>query len=208
MTYLVDKLIVITGCLFALGGTPASNLPLPPINPRLEEIIALGEQLEEPYIVIYKYTSTLYFVDQHEIKEYEIATGMASGKKNKSGDFKTPEGTYSICDKHPSDRFRKFLEINYPNEKDAKNALEQRRISRREYESIIQNLKKGKCPSPNTYLGGVIGIHGPKKLTLFGEEFSLATLFNWTRGCIATDEEGIDQLYQQTPLKTTVIIKD
>lgn len=65
--------------------------------------------------------------------------GTSVGHKVQEGDGKTPEGHYYINDKHPSQKFQKFLNISYPNEQDKINAM-----------------KLGVSP------GGSVGIHGDK----------------------------------------------
>ncbi|MBO4476225.1 MAG: L,D-transpeptidase [Bacteroidales bacterium] len=60
--------------------------------------LAASPQESDPYIVIDKqnFTLTLFDGDGTAIKVYSIACGSGIGNKTRSGDHKTPEGTFSI----------------------------------------------------------------------------------------------------------------
>lgn len=78
-------------------------------------------------------------------------------------DRKTPEGEYRICNHHDRAHTNHTvaMSINFPNESDLSDALARRRISKKEYDVQMARLKRGLCPTPDTYLGGWIRIHGP-----------------------------------------------
>lgn len=110
-------------------------------------------------------------------KVYEIAIGKGgAGHKRHRGDGRTPEGTYQIDSRHRSKRFHRFLHISYPNAKDRKR--------------FRQARASGEIPA-GVGIGGAIGIHGEKN----GREGLPHKLFDWTQGCIALDNEEIEELF-------------
>jgi hypothetical protein len=105
----------------------------------------------------------------------------AEGPKLWRGDNRTPEGTYRICRIKPS-RFKTFMWLSYPNAADARSALRAGRITFSDYERIVDALRQGDCPPPDTVLGGLVGIHGD-----YAEP---PRLYDWTEGCIAVPRDG------------------
>ena len=117
------------------------------------------------------------------LKTYQIALGgNPNGPKERQGDNKTPEGTYSIDSRNRDSRYHLSLHISYPNEKDKKRAKE-----------------LGVPP------GGDIMIHGIKNgLSWVGE---LHTEVDWTKGCIAVTNEEIEEIDRLVPNGTIVEIR-
>jgi murein L,D-transpeptidase YafK len=123
---------------------------------------------------------TLYQNGQ-PVRIYNIALGFApSGDKVREGDGKTPEGTYKIDRRNPQSAFTLSLGINYPLPEDLKRARE-----------------------GGYSAGGDIFIHGqPNKLP---DNRKYAG--DWTAGCIALTNPEIREIWQVTPIGTTVEIK-
>ncbi len=120
---------------------------------------------------------SLFFQKKH-IKTYNIKLGFNPiGPKQKEGDGKTPEGRYFITHHNPNSAYHLSLGINYPNQKDMKNAKE-----------------KG------FDAGGNIFIHGGP------ENFFTQLFVDWTKGCIAVYDHEIEEIYQMVPDGTTVYI--
>jgi lipoprotein-anchoring transpeptidase ErfK/SrfK len=112
------------------------------------------------------------------------------GTKLWEGDRRTPEGVYTIVEKHPSRRWMWFLTLNYPNI-----------IDKRRYEELRDG---GVIPVEDgrpVGVGGRIGIHGTDNSLLNTGNV------NWTTGCVSVDNKDIDQLYKLLPVGTVVIIK-
>ncbi|MCF6444594.1 murein L,D-transpeptidase family protein [Nereida sp. MMG025] len=100
------------------------------------------------------------------LRRYRIALGFApKGDKTVEGDGKTPEGTYFIDRRNANSRFHLSLGISYPNAQDRAEAA-----------------RLGQKP------GGDIFIHGR------GPRFSKAR-GDWTWGCIAVDDDEIEEIY-------------
>ena len=118
------------------------------------------------------------------IKTYRIGLGgNPVGHKQVLGDQKTPEGYYKLDYYNPQSSFYKSLHISYPNNRDYKNAR-----------------KLGKSP------GGSIMIHGQpngKKMekSFFGRQK------DWTAGCIALDNDEMDEVLRLVQVGTPIHIK-
>jgi tetratricopeptide (TPR) repeat protein len=117
------------------------------------------------------------------IKIYKIALGgNPIGPKEKQGDNKTPEGTYTIESRNRHSEYHLSLRISYPNEKDKKRAE-----------------KLGYSP------GGDIMIHGIKNG--FSWVGGLHSEIDWTEGCIAVTNKEMEEIARMVPNGTPVEIR-
>jgi len=132
-------------------------------------------------------------------ESFEIRLGShPQGHKVARGDRRTPEGTYRVCQVKPS-RFRSFLWLTYPNERDALEALQEARLTPDQYRRIMSALASGECPPPDTPLGGLVGIHGDYE--------NPPRAYDWTEGCIAlTRNEDLLRLASVVRPGTPVVI--
>lgn len=120
-----------------------------------------------------------YFADTFKV--FRISLGASPvGHKVKEGDNKTPEGTYFISYKNPNSRGYKSLKISYPNEQDRQNA-------------------KALNVSP----GGDIFIHG---LWWAEQDPKNHWKDNWTRGCIALNNQEVEEIFNHTECNTEITI--
>ncbi|HYL58572.1 MAG TPA: L,D-transpeptidase [Candidatus Acidoferrales bacterium] len=125
-------------------------------------------------------------------KTYHAVFGRSfePGTKLWEGDRRTPEGVYTIIEKHPSRRWECFLTLNYPNE-----------VDRRRYEELRE---VGVVPAEDgrpVGVGGRIGIHGTDNPALNKGDV------NWTTGCISVSNRDVVELNKLLPTGTVVIIK-
>lgn len=104
-------------------------------------------------------------------------------------DDKTPLGRFRVGWVNEKSRYYRFFGLNYPNLDTAKRALDENRITRETWLSILEAKSMGKPPPQDTPLGGHIGIHGIGR----GDQ-EIHHEYNWTNGCIALTNEQIDQL--------------
>jgi L,D-peptidoglycan transpeptidase YkuD (ErfK/YbiS/YcfS/YnhG family) len=113
------------------------------------------------------------------IKTYEVGLGF-NGLSDKlhAGDDATPEGEYRVIKKIAPTKYGNALLINYPNEEDIKR---------------FNEAKKRGYITPSTKIGGLIEIHGGGKDGL-------------TRGCVALDDDEMEELYKMIPVGTQVTI--
>jgi len=155
---------------------------------------------------IYKSDRLLLVKKDHTLQQtFRIATGSGgSGDKIHRGDNKTPIGVYKIMYFKEDSRFHYFMQLNFPNAKDAFDGLKNNTIDQYEFGQIISALKRKMLPDQETDLGGAIGIHGigeetEDKLALHEDE-------NWTQGCIAMKNKEIEELRHFVHIGTPVII--
>ena len=122
------------------------------------------------------------------LKKYDIALGENPvGPKRVQGDKKTPEGKYKLDYYKANSSFYKALRISYPNRKDSRNAW-----------------KMGKSP------GGAIMIHGQPNNRKIEKSF-LNRFFkrnnDWTAGCIALENDEMDEVLRLVKVGTPIHIK-
>ncbi|MFT3773225.1 MAG: L,D-transpeptidase [Minicystis sp.] len=123
------------------------------------------------------------------VKTYRIAIGPGgAGHKRMEGDKVTPVGTYRIVGQIKG-LFHQFLTVSYPNDEDRTRFAELKH--------------RGKIPRDAT-IGGGIGIHGVN-----GKQWKGVHKENdWTLGCIALDDDEIDEIAARVKTGTTVVITD
>ncbi len=140
-------------------------------------------------------------------RRYKIATGRGGrGDKQSTGDNRTPTGRYRIVRFNDGSRFAFFMHLNYPNLKDAFYGLKNEVITRADFDRIITALRTGRVPPQNTRLGGLIGIHGLGDAT--AEQRRLHDKVDWTEGCIALDNDDIEDLRRYVTVGTVVVIAE
>ncbi len=133
-------------------------------------------------IHIKKSTHTLeLFADKALVKAYTVALGPGgSGPKLREGDKVTPVGRYFVGHAIPS-QFHLFMWVSYPNADDKKR---------------FETLKsEGKIPK-DARIGGDIGIHGG------------GSRGDWTLGCIALENDEIEEVSRLVKDGATVDIED
>lgn len=128
---------------------------------------------------------------------YPVAFGFnPRGHKQRSGDGRTPEGSYVISEMLHQNLARRYgarsLRLSYPNHADARSGLRRGLITERQYRRIVSLLKQGKTPLQTTRLGGSIRIHGG------------GVGRNWTLGCAAMRDADIIELYRVVKVGTPV----
>ena len=124
----------------------------------------------------------LVFNDNHLVKMYRICLGVnPEGRKQVSGDYKTPEGLYHTTYRNEFSQFHKSFGISYPNAEDVMNAK-----------------KLGKSA------GGDVMVHGlPNRDANVGMD---RYQNDWTWGCIALRNEEIDELFTRVNPGTPIFI--
>lgn len=164
-------------------------------------------KLEDPNIIIDRRTYTLnLYEDSVLIKSYRANFGRnLRDKKKLANDGATPVGDYKICSITDDPLYYKFLKLNYPNLDDAVDALRKSLITQREFNEIKFEFYYEDCISPNTILGGNIGIHGLGRLNAVFR--NLPFVYNWTDGSIAISNENLDELLTVIKKGTKVVIK-
>ncbi len=129
-------------------------------------------------IVVYKSKRKMYaYKNGKLVEEFRISLGANGGgnggDKVKAGDYRTPEGSYSIVRKKCDNRLYKSLMISYPSEADKAAAR-----------------KRGVSP------GGYITIHGQPKWNADGRGDNFTLSRDWTEGCMAVPNLAMDKLWK------------
>jgi len=114
--------------------------------------------------------------DPTVVKTYSIAIGWGgAGPKLREGDGVTPVGEYEITGRLAKSPWHTLLGVSYPNYEDVKR---------------FAALKaEGKIPY-DAKIGFGIALHGRRADQLDGEHKKT----DWTLGCIAVDNEEIDEI--------------
>lgn len=148
-----------------------------------QKIFALRTESADKVLIEKKERRLTLFSKGEVIKTYKIALGGDPvGPKERQGDNKTPEGTYTIDSRNRNSDYHLSLRISYPNEKDKLRA-------------------KALGVSP----GGDIMIHGIKNgLSWVG---ALHAGIDWTKGCIAVTDKEMEEIYKLVPNGTIVEIR-
>lgn len=140
-------------------------------------------------------------------RTFQVALGRGGrGDKQKTGDNKTPIGTYRIIGVNDRSQFDMFLRLNYPSVKDAFYGLKDSRITRTQFNRIVGALRRNQMPPQNTELGGSIGIHGIGEETV--EKVQIHESLDWTRGCIALRNADLHELRPYLDIGTRVVIHE
>lgn len=123
-------------------------------------------------VLVDKSERKMWLINQgQKYREYDISLGdNPSGHKEQEGDERTPEGRYTIDYRNPQSSYHLSLHINYPRDKDRESAY-----------------SKGLNP------GGDIFIHGlPNRLRNSNVDMKG---FDWTNGCIAVNNQEIEEIW-------------
>lgn len=168
------------------GEPPVSALPVIP-KPDWWAFVGVElprDVLADRILILKKERQMVLFSDGKPLKTYQIALGYApEGPKRYEGDGKTPEGVYHISYKNPNSSFHLSLKISYPNAEDKARAR-----------------ALGRPP------GGDIMIHGlPNRDRRSVEQHH--PNWDWTWGCIAVNNEEIEELWRAVPVGTKIEIR-
>ncbi len=153
--------------------------------------LSLGKELKSDLLIdkleAYKSKRMLYgYHKGKKIFESRMSLGKNAdkGDKIRAGDYRTPEGSYTIVRKKCDPRLYRSLMISYPNEQD-----------------IAEAKKRGVNP------GGYITIHGQPKWNADGrgDEYTLA--HDWTEGCMAVPNKKMKQLWESVKLGVPITIR-
>jgi L,D-transpeptidase-like protein len=150
----------------------------------VQETVAASAESGSHAILVDKVRHTLTLLKAgRPVRSYRADIGL-NGAQDKSvaGDKATPEGQYKIIEKKGPGRTRwyKALLINYPNERD---------------EAEFDAARRRGAISSRARIGGLIEIHGE------GGRFQ-----DWTDGCIALENDDIDELFDLVSIGTPITI--
>jgi murein L,D-transpeptidase YafK len=109
------------------------------------------------------------------LRSYHVALGLSPvGQKERSGDFRTPEGSYRLERRNARSDYFLSIKVSYPNQDDVK------RARARHWDT-----------------GGSIMIHGlPNQLK---HDLDYYLQHDWTDGCIAVSNADMVEIWMLTP---------
>lgn len=138
--------------------------------PRIAPETALNTSVDSIVVLKAQRQMEVYHHGQF-LKSYRVCLGPSPvGPKHFRNDGKTPEGIYYINGKYPNSHYHKALSVSYPSAAD-----------------MAYARQHGK-PA-----GGDIRIHGLPNA--FKHEPGESATDDWTLGCIAVNDEEIDELF-------------
>jgi hypothetical protein len=136
------------------------------------------------FVLVRKSERRLYLMRRGAVlRSYRVALGLNPvGHKQRSGDFRTPEGRYRLERRNPRSDFFLSIQISYPNARDAAEAR-----------------RNGWSP------GGSIMIHGlPNEPRRSAEYYSTQ---DWTDGCIAVSNADMLEIWMLVSDNTPIAIE-
>jgi murein L,D-transpeptidase YafK len=109
------------------------------------------------------------------VRSYHVALGLSPvGQKERSGDFRTPEGSYRLERRNARSDYFLSIKVSYPNRDDVK------RAHARHWDT-----------------GGSIMIHGLPNQLKHDTDYYLN--HDWTDGCIAVSNADMVEIWMLTP---------
>ncbi len=170
----MNRFLRIALCLTALGvpSIGVSDNALPHTKPVADRLVV---DKSERQLTLLK--------DGEVLRRFDISLGLSpSGHKRQEGDFKTPEGVYTLEAKNPNSDFFLSVKVSYPNEQDRRNAA-----------------RRGVHP------GGQIMIHGQPNEPKHPVESYKGR--DWTDGCIAVSNGDMVDIWLMTEVGTEIEIQ-
>ena len=172
---------------------PAAQLAaLAPVNPQTPNLGGAGPDTSSPprpfvqadKVVVDKSDRKLYLMrHQRVVAEYPVKLGLNPyGHKQQEGDFRTPEGRYTLNRRNPRSDFFLAIQVSYPNKEDAAWAKE-----------------NGWSP------GGLIMIHGQPNVPKRPADFYANR--DWTDGCIALSNADMVDVWLRTSVGLPIEIR-
>jgi murein L,D-transpeptidase YafK len=150
-----------------------------------DELISQGVAKK---IVVVKSKRVMVLFDENDkiLSRHRISLGKNNiGTKLKQGDYKTPEGTYSIIDKRSDKVYYREMLLDYPNQED-----------------------KERSKGLGFSTGGGITIHAQPNWNWDGHGNDYTLSNDWTEGCIAVTNEGMNAIWEMIALGTVIEIRE
>ena len=148
-------------------------------------IAATAEELRPvDQVLVVKSERRLYLLrDGQPVRSYRVALGLNPlGRKERAGDFRTPEGRYLLDLRNATSDYFLSIHLSYPNDQDRQQAR-----------------RRGWQP------GGSIMIHGLPNWPKHPVDYYRSA--DWTDGCIALSNDDMLELWQLTRTNTPMEIR-
>jgi len=159
--------------------------------------ISACDSVPDDYVVVRKSARNLALCQSGAlVQNYRAGLGFDPvGDKEQQGDGRTPEGVFYVTVSNPTSDFYKSLDVSYPDKEDAARGLAAGLITAAEQAAI--DAAQDACaesPASTGLLGGDIEIHGNH------------TQGDWTYGCVAISDAGMDAVFAALGVGDTVVI--
>ncbi len=163
-------LALAAGAAHADGAPQAQLPPGEPVSLRTDALPVVDR------VLVRKSERRLYLMHGgNVVRSYHVELGLSPvGQKERSGDFRTPEGAYRLDLRNPRSDYFLSIKVSYPNPTDLKRARAHR------WEA-----------------GGSIMIHGLPNYMKHDPEYY--TSHDWTDGCIAVSNADMVEIWMLTP---------
>ena len=171
-------------CLVALAASAAARAEGPLTTsaiaaPSVDAGLPLADS-----VIVRKSERHLYLMRHGQVlRSYKVALGFnPDGHKQSEGDFRTPEGKYTLTRRNPNSEYFLSIQISYPNDQD-----------------VARARKLGVRP------GGAIMIHGQPNTPRKPRDYYANV--DWTEGCIAVSNSDMVEIWLMTPPDTPIEIE-
>jgi murein L,D-transpeptidase YafK len=152
---------------------PAPGSPAPAASPEVADKVVVAKRERRLYLLR----------EDRVIAEYPVKLGLNPyGPKTKEGDFRTPEGVYTLTRRNSDSEFFRSIQVSYPN-----------------FADFARARAFGLEP------GGLIMIHGQPNSPRKPADWYANN--DWTDGCIAVSNADMIDIWQRTRPGTPVVIK-
>jgi murein L,D-transpeptidase YafK len=163
---------LVLGCTWSVG--QSDSLPEAPLAspapPSLDKLPTVDR------VVVHKADRRMMLMHGgNVVRTYHVQLGLnPQGQKQRSGDFRTPEGTYRLDRRNPRSDFFLSIKVSYPNE---------------------QDLRRARAQHWDT--GGSIMIHGLPNVLKHDEDYYAS--HDWTDGCVAVSNADMVEIWMLVP---------
>ncbi len=127
------------------------------------------------YVLVRKSERRLYLMREGRVlRSYPVRLGLnPEGHKTEEGDFRTPEGVYTLAARNPRSEFFLSLKVSYPSPDDREDAR-----------------RRGVPPGGNIMIHGLPNV--PRKPLNYYRDV------DWTNGCIAVNNDDMLEIWLLT----------
>jgi murein L,D-transpeptidase YafK len=182
MTFRTLATLVVLACVAPAAladGLPQAPPPAQPAPQVVPQPVMLTTGSALPVVdrvVVRKSERRLYLMHGGNlVRSYHVSLGLNPvGQKERSGDFRTPEGSYRLDQRNERSDYFLSIRVSYPNESD---------------------LRRARAHRWDT--GGSIMIHGEPNFLKHDPEYYLH--HDWTDGCIAVSNADMLEIWMLVP---------
>jgi hypothetical protein len=152
---------------------------------------------KDDYVVVRKSKRNVALCKSGKLVK-NLRSGLGSkptGDKVEEGDGKTPEGVFYVPRLVPNSSYYKAFLLSYPSTEDAVRGVTSGLITSAQRSQIQSAHAACVEPPQNTALGGDLELHGN------------GSSADWTAGCVALDDTGIDLLWSSIGVGDSIVVK-